>query len=96
MAIDSFDDDRPTSRSPKLFASVDSVSGARASSEVSGVKTSPAKLRRLRLMAIIEACRNAPQPVPYSTLIETLGISRPTVDRLYRLACRRKLHRSRV
>lgn len=96
MNIDRFDDFPAPRRSPRLYAEVEAVPHSRRMSEVVGSRTSEARLRRLRHMAIIEACRNAPNPVPYSTLISTLGISRSNAVRLYKMACTRKMRQSRV
>lgn len=96
MNLDRHDDFPAPRHSPRLYADVDSMPHARRMGEVVGSRLSQAKLNRLRMMAIIYACRNAPDPVPYSTLIVTLGISKMQAHRLYKLGCDRKMRHSRV
>lgn len=96
MNPDRLDLDPAPRRSPRLYASVESIPHARRMAEVAGSKLSAAKTRRLRLMAIIWTCRTAPDPVPYSTLVVSLDISERTAMRLFKLACQRRLRRSRV
>lgn len=96
MNTDRLDLDPAPRRSPRLYAQVEAVPHSRRMGEVRGSKLSEAKLRRLRMMAVIYACRNAPEPVPYSTLIVILEISERQAIRLFKLACHRHLRRSRV
>lgn len=78
------------------MADVGAIPHSRRMGEVHGSKLSEAKLRRLRMMAVIYACRDRPEPIPYSTLIVILGISERQAMRLFKLACQRNLRRSRV
>jgi hypothetical protein len=96
MNLDRHDDFPAPRHSPRLFADVDAMPHARRMGEVVGSRLSQAKLKRLRMMAIIFACRNATDPVPYSTLVVTLDISERQAIRLFKLACHRKLRRQRV
>jgi hypothetical protein len=91
-----FDPDPRPSRSPKLYAEVGAIPRGRKSAEVAAVPTTAARLRRLRMMAIILACRDATIPVPYSTLVATLEISERQARRLYKLGSQRKLRQARV
>lgn len=96
MNAHSLDLDPAPRRSPRLLADVGAIPHSRRIGEVHGSKLSGAKLKRLRMMAVIYACRNAPDPVPYSTLIVILDISERQAMRLFKLACQRNLRRSRV
>jgi hypothetical protein len=91
-----FDPDPPARRSPRLYSDVGAVPRSARAADSRARAINPAKLRRLRLMAIIKACRDASPPVPVSTLIGGLGIPETTVRRLYKKACKYDLRRSRV
>lgn len=96
MNLDRHDDFPAPRHSPRLYADVGSIPHARRMGEVVGHRMSPAKLRRLRHMAIIKACRESSPPVPYSTLVCELGISDSQARLLYKKACGWSLRRSRV
>lgn len=87
-------DPRPR-RSPALFGAVDAISHAHRVSTITGRKIPPWKLRQLRHMAIIVACRSAIPKVPYNTLVWALGISREQARLLYNMGCQRKLHNAK-
>lgn len=96
MNAERIDLDPVSRRSPRLYADVGAVPHSRRMGEVHGSKTSRAKLKRLRMMAVIYACRKADDPVPFSTLVVILDISERHAIRLFKLACQHKLRRSRV
>lgn len=88
-------DPRPR-RSPALYGAVDAITHARRVSQITGRKLPTWKLRQLRHMAIIVACRSASPKVPYNTLIWALGISREQARILYNMGCQRKLHNKKT
>lgn len=93
---DRLDLDPPPSRSPRLYAEMEAVPRARPSKDLAGRGASEIRLRRLRLMAVVDACRSASPPVPYSTLAVTLKISARHAKRLRKAARKAVLRRSRV
>ncbi len=90
------DDDPPPSKSPRRYADVGAIPHARRLCHVIGGKTTEAKLRRLRLISIVYACRERPDPVPNSTLVAVLGISEDSIARYHKLGRKWNLRRARV
>lgn len=85
------DDDPPALHSPRLFGNIEGISYARKL-KVETCRMSAAKKRRLGLMWIITAAREATPPVPYSILVAGLEISERQARRLCKLGWKRKLH----
>jgi hypothetical protein len=88
-------DPRP-GHSERLYGDMEAVPNARPRSHAFGVWMSPARKKRLQIMAIIHACRHHVPPVPYSTLVANLGISERQARRLFNQGEIRAKRSSRV
>jgi len=94
MADPCRDHDRPPLHSPRLYGDIEKIAYARKVKR-EGCHMSAAEKRRLSLMWVITACREADPAVPYSTLVALLGISERHARRLCKLGWKRKLHNAK-
>lgn len=87
-------DPRPP-HSPRLYGNGD-VDSARDRGEFKGNATPEWKVKRLRKIAMVVAARTHNPPIPYSTIICTLGISKRAAVYYYKIGCRMKSTKERV